>query len=798
MKKVPSYLVLTLLFSLLVSGIFSQTSFSCDGRMYFFRSDPNNTNGWLAYFDNYTSIPTVTNLCPLPTNGHNGLAANPLNNLLYYLEGPALRSLDANCNSTIVCPNIGFSSLSGACDNYGRYWTIDQSSSLVAFNINTCTMVLGPFAGFGGALDIAYNLYDCHIYVNSGATLKKVDTNGVIVNTYPLTFTPAGTYGGTAFGSNGLLYGVAGQNAAGNLSVIDVQNLTTGLVFNFTNGPTFARSDMASFACVNVDAYLTATPISGCAPLNVQFTDTSIAYPGPVNYWNWNFGDNTPNSSLQNPTHTYTSPGTYTVTLIVGTTTGCNLNDFDTTTIVITVTNGPNATVTPPLSICPGSSATLAATGGGTYAWSTGATTSSVTVTPTATTTYTVTVSQGLCSGTVTTTVTVDPLPTITTTSSTVCPGDTAVLSASGANMFTWMPMNQTGSTIVVSPTSTTTYTVIGTGANGCTATATATATVANALNATISPTVSICSGTSATLIAGGGTNYLWIPGNMTTVSVTVSPISNTTYTVTVSTGGCSATVVVAVNILALPTVTVSSGQTCEGGSVTLTATGAITYLWTPGNLTGSSASVSPSASQVYTVTATGGNGCSATGQGFVTVNASPLAAFNTDPTDAQPGVNTIYFINTSSGGTSWLWNFGDNSTSSLENPVHTYTDPGTYLVWLIVTNANGCIDSISMSVEIKPDWSIYLPNAFTPDGNGHNELFFAYGTNILEFEMYIFDRWGKLIFQSKDINKGWDGKVQNGNSDALVQEDVYVWKVRVTDIFKKQHQLAGSVTVIR
>ncbi len=720
MQKLSSYIVLFLFASVLAA----QTPFSCDGKMYFFRSDPNTPNGVLAYFDNYTTATTVTNLCPLPTNAHNGLAANPLNNMLYYLEGQNLRSLDANCNSTIVCPSIGFSSLAGACDNYGRYWTIN-TAGLVAVDINTCTVVKGPFTGFAGALDIAYNLYDCHIYVNSGSTLIMVDTNGVTQNTYSLTFTPSGTYGGTAFGSNGLLYGVAGQNSNGNLSVIDINNLTTNLVTNFTDGPTFARSDMASFACVNVDAYLTATPISGCAPLNVQFTDTSMAYPGPVNYWSWDFGDGSPLSSVQNPNHTYTSPGTYTVILIVGTTTGCNLNDFDTTTTVITVTNGPNATVSQPISFCTGGSATLTATGGGNYLWSTGATTASITVSPTTTTIYSVTVSQGSCSSTITTTVTVFPIPVVTATGASVCQGDVALLSATGASTYLWSN-GATTSSITVTATATTTYTITGTSSDGCTATATATVTVN-----------------------------------------------------------------------ALPIITASDAQTCSGGTVILSATGGTTYLWSTGATT-SSITITATATATYTVTGTNANGCTATATATATVFSAPTAAFNTDPSDLEPGVQTVQFISTSTGATTWFWNFGDGNTSTLENPQHIYSQSGIYLVWLVVTNANGCTDSISMTVEIRPDWSIYLPNAFTPDGNGTNEIFYAYGTNILEFEMWIFDRWGKLIFTSTDMHKGWDGKVQDGNSDALVQEDVYVWKVVITDHERKEHRLVGSVTVVR
>lgn len=724
MKK--SGLFLWFVLVTLIPGLRAQTTFNCDGKLYFFREDPNNTNGYLAYFDNYTTATTVTNMCPLPTQAHNGLAANPVNNMLYYMEGQALRSIDANCNSVVVCPNLGFSTLSGACDNLGRYWTITQGNGLVAVDINTCTIVKGPYTGFLGALDIAFNLYDCHIYITSGSNLLKVDTNGVTVTTYPLSFTPSGTYGGTAFGPNGLLYGVAGGNGNGNLSVIDIQNLTSSQVHTFSQGPTFARSDMASFACVRVDAYPTATPITGCAPLNVQFVDTSIAFPGPVTSWLWDFGDNSPTSTTQNPNHTYMNPGTYTVTLVVSTTTGCNLFDYDTATLVITVTTGPTVTITNPVSICSGASTTLIATGGGIYQWSTGATTASITESPTITTTYTVTVTVGQCVGTATTQI------------------------------------------------------------------------VVTSLTGTVSLPVSICPGTNATLSAGGGSTFLWQPGGMTTGTVSVNPTASTTYTVIVSDGGCSDTLQVQVSLLAAPVVTVTDAQTCEGGSVVLVATGGDAYLWSPGNMTGSSISVSPLTSGTYTVIATNLSGCTSTGTGSVTVYSGPVAGFTTDPSDLEPGEFTVYFQNTSTGAVSWFWDFGDGNTSTLEHPQHTYQNPGTYIIWLIVTNANGCTDSISRTVEVTADWSLYLPNAFTPEGNGLNDVFYAVGENIAEFEMYIFDRWGNQIFHSLSMDHGWDGKVQGGSSDKIVQEDVYVWKVRAKDVNEKEHFLVGSVTVIR
>src|ERR1051326_6290747 len=135
------------------------------------------------------------------------------------------------------------------------------------------------------------------------------------------------------------------------------------------------------------------------------------------------------------------------------------------------------------------------------------------------------------------------------------------------------------------------------------------------------------------------------------------------------------------------------------------------------------------------------------------------------------------------------FWDFGDpmsqNNSDSIPAPCHTYPDSGNYCVTLYVSNANNCTDSIQYCLRIDPDFVIYVPNAFTPgDGNGINDVFMAQGTGIdpNKFKMWIFDRWGNNIFYTEKWGKGWDGHANDGSD--LVQEDVYVWKIEVNDLF--------------
>src|SRR6202034_706356 len=122
--------------------------------------------------------------------------------------------------------------------------------------------------------------------------------------------------------------------------------------------------------------------------------------------------------------------------------------------------------------------------------------------------------------------------------------------------------------------------------------------------------------------------------------------------------------------------------------------------------------------------------------------------------------------------------------------PSHTYLDTGVYCAQLIVENYKGCIDTITQCLEILPLYTLYIPSAFTPNGDGLNETFKAKGTYIKSFEMYIFDRWGMELFHATDINDGWPGTVRSGTT--ICQEDVYVYKITATDWSNTQHNYIG------
>lgn len=251
-----------------------------------------------------------------------------------------------------------------------------------------------------------------------------------------------------------------------------------------------------------------------------------------------------------------------------------------------------------------------------------------VVVSPTVTTTYTVigTNIHG-CADTATVQVIVDPLPTITAVAdpTQICRGSTSTLSAFGGVTYTWYPPpgGITGQSIVVTPTVTTTYTVVGTNTFGCRNYTYVTVIVGPDISAIAIPSV-VCAGNSSSLIASGGVTYTWHPGNQNGNVVVVTPTASTFYTVIATDNiGCIDSGVVYLQVNPNPTILalVNPSVCCAGDNVTLTATGAQNYTWSPGAFNTATASLFATSTQVYTVFATNAFGCPDTATVLLTVN---------------------------------------------------------------------------------------------------------------------------------------------------------------------------------
>ena len=201
------------------------------------------------------------------------------------------------------------------------------------------------------------------------------------------------------------------------------------------------------------------------------------------------------------------------------------------------------------------------------------------------------------------------------------------------------------------------------------------------------------------------------------------------------------------------------------------------------------------SGSQDVTVQLTDVFGCSnsISAEGAVNVFPLPQARFSYNPQNADILQPTYQFIQESLLANTYAWTFGDGQTSIEESPLHTYPDTGQYTACLRVTTNHGCTDQICKKVEIDPFPTIFAPNAFTPNGDGTNEVFMIRVTYAKKFLLEIFNRWGELIYEGSDPLEGWDGTYL-GNR---VQEDVYVWRATVTNSLNKSQKLIGRVSII-
>jgi gliding motility-associated-like protein len=537
------------------------------------------------------------------------------------------------------------------------------------------------------------------------------------------------------------------------------------------------------------------TPLCVGSDLNLSATGGSL--------FQWT-GPNGFTSTLQNPVITNVvaaDSGTYTV--IVSNGLGCN----DTTSVSVIVNSLPVAGAGSNSPVCEGQSLDLTSWGGTLYSWTGPNGFSSIiqdpsvpAASPAASGTYTVTVTDGMgCSSTATVLATVNPNPvlTITPNSVVICVGNQDTITASGANSYTWSPaagLNTTnGAVVIANPGTLTVYTVTGT-TNGCTASTSITVTVNPSIIADAGNPVSVCAGNSISLNASGGTSYVWTPitglSDPNIANPVATPTATTTYTVTVSNGLCTpATDAVTVTVLPNPVAGIT-GDTlvCAGTSAVLTASGGSSYIWS-NSATSASITVYPDFSITYTVTVTN-LGC--TDAAVFTVNVYNSIAVDAGP-DASINLGSSYQLNVN-GGISWQWSPADGlSCNDCPNPIASPTETTTYTV--IATDSNGCqgVDYITIVVNIECG-AVYIPNAFSPNGDNYNDVLFVRGNCIESMEFIIYDRWGEKIFSSSTTADGWDGSLRGKPLDS----GVYYYNIKASMIDGSTIKRKGNITILR
>jgi gliding motility-associated-like protein len=521
---------------------------------------------YLSYVDDYwTPNPTWGVYCQFPAiYSKNALSANPNDGYLYFIANAKLIRLDASCDTTQICPIA--SSVFGTFDNLGRIWIL-VGTQLSAHDPATCNTVKGPYTiGFStaGMVDIAYNFEDCHLYLGSQTSVVKVDTNGQSVGTYSPGFNIAGTYGGVAIGADGNFYGMTNVIASSELVRFNLDSLTSDSTVAMAVPGVNASShgaDMASFPCDSVRAQIGVTMV--CDSFTALFSDQSV---GLISDWYWDFGDGS-FSTQKSPQHTYVSPGTYEVTLIVTPLgSACFTVAPDTATLIVEF----ESISLPDTTICLGEHVAMDITDSSavSYLWSPASsvsdTDSAVTVLmPFETTTYTaITTMPTACRYALKQVIVQLPNPPAVSNDTTICPDGRAELWVD-ALQASWSPgtslSDSTISDPVAMPAITTTYVVTSWDDTVC-------GPYSSAVTVAVFPPPIVDAGEDTTIEkgttvqltgTGNGVTYTWSPIlNLTCydcLSPNASPEETTTYYLTtVDANGCTTVDSVTVTVVVI------------------------------------------------------------------------------------------------------------------------------------------------------------------------------------------------------------------------------------------------------
>jgi gliding motility-associated-like protein len=613
---------------------------------------------------------------------------------------------------------------------------------------------------------------------------------------YSFSWSPAG---GTASLANNL--------SAGNYSVVitDANNCQLTKTVTIIQPNSMALTVTTTSVSCNSGSNGTATlnVVGGTAPYSYTWSPVPIGGQG---------------------TSIVTGLSSQTYTVLISDNLGCTT--FTTVNIIQPAT-ALNAITTATNILCFGAvngSASVTASGGTagyTYTWSpvisNASAISSLTVGS-----YTVLVMDANnCTFSLTTTIS-QPAPiTLNVNPIKLCSGQNGVLLGNvngGTAPYSYTWNNVPGSfSVAVSTTANVIYTLSVTDANGCNSPIdTAMINVSPPLTLSISPTKTICAGTSSGLSANafGGNGiyqYNWLPNNIAGQLISVNLNNTTVYTVTVN-DGCSqpviATTTIFVETVPTPTLLANKYSGCSPVCVSFTNTAfnptlsIQNSLWTFSDgsfATGQQPNHCFTNKGTFTATNsfTTTSGCKNTVQltNYINVFQKPDAEFSASNylfENSNPEVN---FYNNSANAINYFWDFGGLGSSTLVNPGHSFNEPGKYLVTLIAMNGF-CSDTAYKIIECLPAYTFYAPNTFTPNNDKRNDFFFPLGEgwDVKTYSLMVFDRWGEKIYETDQVDGWWAGTFKGEE----VKEDTYIWKVNLKDIFGMQHNYIGHIILVR
>lgn len=372
--------------------------------------------------------------------------------------------------------------------------------------------------------------------------------------------------------------------------------------------------------------------------------------------------------------------------------------------------------------ICNGNSVTITYSGATSYTWSNNSNSPSITVAPNTTTNYSVTGNLSGCTYSGNITITVSPgQPTLTVVTSTpqTCLGKTATLTASGALTYTWT--NNVTNGVSFSPSVTTIYTVQG--QNGCGITSATTSIIVAPLPVTASATSTLsCAGYPSTLTAtAAATGYTWSPNNANASVAVVAPTVSTIYTITVSDGTCAGTTTVPITVNPIPTIsiiTTTNNNICAGSPAMITATGGISYTWTPGGQNGSLVTVTPTAATLYSVTGSNSFGCLSGANQVIIPQPAPNLVVSASSSYICPS-DPVTITATGANSYTWVNPASNNAVINVNPQIPTiYTVSGSNTVPCVSTQTV-LIDVFIQSVNISGSTVICNGKSTNLTGNG-------------------------------------------------------------------------------
>lgn len=707
--------------------------------------------------------------------------------------------------------------------------TITQNTSTPTAGINipnttilTCTTTSIPVTATGGG---SYSWYSGTVNIGNNSTLSVTNPGFYTVVVTSLNGCNALT---NIVITQDVVAPVASITNNTNSSVLDCNTTQISLLgvggtsASWSNGTTNVSNTTALMVTTAGTYTYTGTNANGCfdtETITITFTPNTNPTFTQIAAICTNGSFTLPTTSTNNvagtwsPAPNYTTTTTYTFQPTVG---------LCANTASMTITVHPYPVVTTQNdTICIGQSTTINTTvnlAGGTYLWSpTNANTPSISVSPLTTTNYQLIYSLNGCATANSVEIYVKPVSTPVTSNQTICNGQTAELIATtplAGGTFIWSN-GVPNDTIQVSPSTSTTYSVAY-NLNGCLSPLINSIVTVNPVPTLGVNNSTICAGDNTTITAIpnllGGTFYWGTPGIIGAASQTISPLNDTTLSVYYTLNGCTSPVTISsitVNPLPIATFSASVTQGCAPLSVTLTADDAsnATYNWATSNSLSGSGSQTNLQFQMnggFDVSLTTTlNGCTVTETltNYIQVDNYPIAAFEPSSTMFSEPNQTLNFMNNSLGASTYAWEFGDGGTSSEEGPNHTFAgnELGFTIVLTAISNL-GCIDTAQYFIGYDPGLVYYIPNSFTPDGDMNNQVFnpvFTSGIDIYHYTMYIYNRWGEIIFESNDPNIGWDGSYGVEGKDAEVGVYTYQLFIKIPT-FDERKMILGHVNLIR